>query len=186
MMAGELTEELIAELAASVAMSKMESIALRFLGVDGDRVEALQVQHRGRSEPFNRDILIDWRNRNPDGNQVQVIKFKLCLSSSILKWLSLRSHNIAGLLSGQNISFYISSFHLHLYRTSFQKLAALLYKAAAKGAYINPHKVRDILSVSKQQAEQLTTTGSTIGTGSSDRSLRSFGAEASATSNTGM
>ena len=75
MMAGkQLTDEIIAELSRNVAGGKMESIALGFLGADGDLVEALKDEHRGKSEPFNRDILKDWRNRNPDDNQVKVIK----------------------------------------------------------------------------------------------------------------
>ena len=69
-----LTDKLIAELSRNVAGGKMESLALGFLGADGDRVEALKEEHRGKAEPFNRNILRDWRNSNPVDNQVQVIK----------------------------------------------------------------------------------------------------------------
>ena len=65
---------MIAELARNVAGGKMESTGLGFLGADGDRVEALKEKHRGDAEPFNRDILRDWRNRNGDDDyQVQVM-----------------------------------------------------------------------------------------------------------------
>ena len=70
----QLTEELIAELSRNVAGGKMESLALGFLGADGDRVEALKEEHRGKSEPFNRDILRDWRNANESDYQVQVLR----------------------------------------------------------------------------------------------------------------
>ena len=58
-------------LGRAISCSKMESIALGYLGVETERIKNLKEARRDDMEGFVRDIIQDWAYRNPD-DQVQV------------------------------------------------------------------------------------------------------------------
>ena len=66
---GELTEELIVDLAHEIDVAEMETLALRQFGVSSAVLKNLK--RKSSAEEINREILRSWSYNNPD-NQVPV------------------------------------------------------------------------------------------------------------------
>ncbi len=75
----KLTASQIACLAAAISQPNMESIALQFLDLEPD-MDNLKYKYKGNVEAINRDILIQWRNKNYGPDEVPV-RFQVLFSA---------------------------------------------------------------------------------------------------------
>ena len=67
-----LTDNLIERLSQVIDTTKMETIASVYLGIPSVTMKNERFDNQGNATAFNRDILIAWRNKNYQGNQVKV------------------------------------------------------------------------------------------------------------------
>ena len=70
-----LTDAHIAHLAASISTKHLESVAIRYFGIDIETIKSLRDQHRENLEALNRDIFQKWANKNSGSDQIKVIHF---------------------------------------------------------------------------------------------------------------
>ena len=70
----KLSDSQIEAIAREIEVRKMESIAISDLGIGIETVNNLKVVRQGDYMGFNRDLLVQWRNKNPGINEVQVSK----------------------------------------------------------------------------------------------------------------
>ena len=74
-----LSDDIIARLAESIAATKMETIAIKYIKIQSETVENLKYNDQGNAVALNRSLLNLWKCMNPGGNQVQVsIKLQQC------------------------------------------------------------------------------------------------------------
>ena len=70
---GNLTNNQCVRLGRVISGSKMESIALAYMNVEGERIKQLKEARREDREGFVRDLIEDWACQPENkGNQVQV------------------------------------------------------------------------------------------------------------------
>ena len=74
MESGKLTNSQIVDLARCISTTAMESIALKYLGIEQATIDTLQDDSNG-AEAFKRSIIRHWMYRNSGPNQVQVSFF---------------------------------------------------------------------------------------------------------------
>ena len=80
-----LTPSEIAELAAAISSTSMETIANRYLGLKPETLVSLRDEQRGNIEAFNRDIIQRWANMNSGADQRQVrVNNSVCVSRQLL------------------------------------------------------------------------------------------------------
>ena len=70
---GSLTGSQYVRLSEVISCSKMESIALRYLGIKIERIEQLKESRKDDPQGFVRAAIYEWASRHPE-NQVQVRK----------------------------------------------------------------------------------------------------------------
>ena len=68
-----LTDTQIEDLAQIIVSKHMATIAIKYLEIPYETVENLKRDSKD-SIAFNRDLLVQWRNKNPGINQIQVSK----------------------------------------------------------------------------------------------------------------
>ena len=71
-----LTPKQIVNLARTITVADMETIAEGYLGLDYNYIKSIKEENRDSKEALNRDIIRKWSNRNPY-NQVQVGSFEM-------------------------------------------------------------------------------------------------------------
>ena len=74
----ELTDRQVEDLSQIIAARHMASIAIKYLDFPQETVENLRSIRQDDYMGFNRNILTQWRNRNPMINQVQVSSDPVC------------------------------------------------------------------------------------------------------------
>ena len=68
---GQLTGSQIARLAAAISVQSMKTLAVSYFEITEETVKNIVFDNLGDSEAANREIINQWRNKNP-GDQVQV------------------------------------------------------------------------------------------------------------------
>ena len=69
-----LTDYKIENLSREIGSKYMATIAIKDLGLSYETVENFKIIRQNDYIGFNRDLLILWRNKNPEIDQVQVRK----------------------------------------------------------------------------------------------------------------
>ena len=67
-----LTNSDIARLAAAVSSTNMDTIAVRYLDTDPETLDSIRVEHMGKAEAFNREVIRRWAYKNPGPHQAKV------------------------------------------------------------------------------------------------------------------
>ena len=67
-----LTDDKIERLAEAIVVTKMETIAIRYMKIQSQMVTNLRVAHQGNPTGFNRAVLNVWKCMNPRESQIQV------------------------------------------------------------------------------------------------------------------
>ena len=83
-----LTNRQIVRLASAIEYKKMKSIALGYLGLSVEKISSLSQTRREDYEAFNREIIHNWRCRNPGSDQIKVSG--VCLLSYFITTLMIR------------------------------------------------------------------------------------------------
>ena len=73
MAASALTNKVIVQLAAAIAVKDMKTIAEGYLDIFPETVEHIEHENRGDAGAFNRNIIRHWMYRNPGPDQAKVI-----------------------------------------------------------------------------------------------------------------
>ena len=68
-----ITDNIIVRLAKAISAKHIESIAIEYMGIEGETLENLRRQHREDVEAFSRDVLRKWccMNSGPEGTKVR-------------------------------------------------------------------------------------------------------------------
>ena len=68
-----ITDNIIVRLAKAISAKHVESIAIEYMGIEGETLENLRRQHREDVEAFSRDVLRKWccMNSGPDETKVR-------------------------------------------------------------------------------------------------------------------
>ena len=67
-----LTADLIEKISQAIMVTKMETIAIRYLKIPSETIANLEIAHQGNPTAFNRAVLTIWKCMNPGTDQVQV------------------------------------------------------------------------------------------------------------------
>ena len=69
---GYLSDGQIEDLSKAIVWKHLASIAITYLDLPSETVENIRSIRERDYQGFNRDLLVLWRNKNPEINQVQV------------------------------------------------------------------------------------------------------------------
>ena len=67
-----ITDSMIACLAEAISAKNLESIAMKYMGIEWETLENLKRQYRDDIQGFSRDIIRKWCYMNPGPDQVKV------------------------------------------------------------------------------------------------------------------
>ncbi len=79
-----LTDEVLCKLAIRIPSSTLENIAITHLGIGVNVIKNLTKRYRDNIEAANRDLLIMWRNMNPETATREVSRFVSLIWQKIL------------------------------------------------------------------------------------------------------
>ena len=68
-----ITDKELARIAQRMSCKKLKTVAVRYLGLTKDDLENMEEEYRRDKDELKRNILRDWRNRNP-GQNARVVR----------------------------------------------------------------------------------------------------------------